>query len=125
MNIYARIVFYGYFFSMLSLFAAFFTMNMPPYNLYLLSASVMSGIIGSCAMILYFTNRLDKSIRDLESSLLEMDRRIVWLSESVDRRINDNQVNHVHTIENMRKEFNDDIRELSHSIEKNKDKVGV
>ena len=95
------------------------------YTSAFLFIAIISLIIGGCAMALHMLERLDRSLTSIESKLYDLDRRVFDELDRQDESIRGTHTDAQKSIDAVRREMNDDIRELSHSIKKHKDKAGI
>jgi hypothetical protein len=86
--------------------------------------AIIAVIVGGCAFTMHLIEKLDRSLAIFESKMDSLESKIFDEFDRQEEKINGFYVDNSRNLDAVRKEFSDDIRELSHSFKKNKDKVG-
>lgn len=87
--------------------------------------SIIAVIVGGCATTMHMIEKLDRSLTNIESQLCSLERRVFDEFDKQDEKVSGIYADTSRNLDAVRKEVFDDIRELSHSIKKSKDKAGV
>lgn len=95
------------------------------YTSSFLFISIIAVIVGGCGITMHLIEKLDRSLTSIESQLYSLERRVFDEFDKQDEKATGMYADTSRNLDAVRKEVFDDIRELSHSIKKSKDKAGV
>lgn len=95
------------------------------YTSSFLFIAIIAVIVGGCAITIHLIEKLDRSLTSIESQLYSLESRVFDEFDKHDEKATGMHADTRRNIDAVREEVFDDIRELSHSIKKSKDKAGV